>query len=128
MPVWLGPNKKMDRCWVTRSLISENRFLSIMMTNKYEIGRHVNPVSDTQVKLTGRDDLTLVCEGATNKEITEWLYISNHNVKDHIRHIMAKLGAKSRNRIVAAIKNHQVRALRSRRQSSNSFLKGAQYS
>ena len=50
--------------------------------------------------------LRLVCEGATNKEITEQLYISNHTVKTHIRHIMAKLGVKSRNRIVAAIKNH----------------------
>jgi DNA-binding NarL/FixJ family response regulator len=69
-------------------------------------------INDSQIqglyKLTDREleVLRLVCAGSINKEIAEQLYISNHTVKDHIRHIMDKLGVKSRNRIVSAIKNH----------------------
>jgi DNA-binding CsgD family transcriptional regulator len=50
--------------------------------------------------------LRLVSGGSTNQEIADRLFVSPYTVKDHVRHIMAKLGVKSRNRIVPAIKNH----------------------
>ena len=50
--------------------------------------------------------LRLVCGGSTNREISARLFLSPHTVKDHVKHIMAKLGVKSRNRIIAAVKNH----------------------
>jgi DNA-binding CsgD family transcriptional regulator len=50
--------------------------------------------------------LRLVCGGNTNQEIADRLFVSPYTIKDHVRHIMAKLGVKSRNRIVSAIKNH----------------------
>ena len=43
----------------------------------------------------------LVCEGLTNKDISQKLFISEHTVKDHIKNIMRKMNASSRNEIVA---------------------------
>ena len=40
--------------------------------------------------------LRLLTEGASNRQIAEGLFISEHTVKTHVRHVMAKLGARSR--------------------------------
>jgi len=44
-----------------------------------------------------------VCEGITNKEISQKLFISEYTVKDHIKNIMRKMNAASRNEIVAVL-------------------------
>jgi DNA-binding CsgD family transcriptional regulator len=43
-----------------------------------------------------REVLRLLVEGLTNREIGERLYLSPDTVKDHVREIMAKLGAADR--------------------------------
>ena len=45
----------------------------------------------------------LICEGFTNREIGEKLYISEHTVKDHIKNIMRKMEVASRNELVAVL-------------------------
>lgn len=45
--------------------------------------------------------LGLLASGATTREITEALVISQHTTRNHIRHIMQKLGAHSRLEAVA---------------------------
>ncbi|HEY3400452.1 MAG TPA: helix-turn-helix transcriptional regulator [Geothrix sp.] len=48
--------------------------------------------------------LNLIGLGFTNKKIAEVLYISEHTAKDHIKNIMKKLGAGSRNEVVATLR------------------------
>jgi DNA-binding CsgD family transcriptional regulator len=45
----------------------------------------------------------LICEGCTNREIGDKLYISEHTVKDHIKNIMRKMEVDTRNEIVAVM-------------------------
>lgn len=47
--------------------------------------------------------VTLICEGLTNREISEKLFISEQTVKDHVRHIMRKAGVKSRSSLLRAL-------------------------
>jgi len=46
--------------------------------------------------------LALIHEGITNKAISDRLFISEQTVKDHIRHIMGKVGVNSRGALIAA--------------------------
>ena len=46
----------------------------------------------------------LICQGLANREIAENLFISEFTVKDHIKNIMRKMRAGSRNEIVALLK------------------------
>jgi DNA-binding CsgD family transcriptional regulator len=46
--------------------------------------------------------LALIHEGLTNKAISDRLFISEQTVKDHIRHIMGKVGVNSRGALIAA--------------------------
>ncbi len=43
----------------------------------------------------------LICDGLSNKEIGEKLFICEYTVKDHIKNIMRKLNVPSRNGIIA---------------------------
>jgi ATP/maltotriose-dependent transcriptional regulator MalT len=45
----------------------------------------------------------MICEGWSNREIGEKLYISEHTVKDHIKNIMRKMEVASRNELVAVL-------------------------
>jgi len=45
--------------------------------------------------------LALVAQGHTNAEIGAALYISEETVKSHLRHIIAKMGARNRTHAVA---------------------------
>lgn len=49
------------------------------------------------------DVLRELCAGLTNRAIAEKLFISEHTVKDHLKHIMKKLNVSSRNGILAAL-------------------------
>jgi DNA-binding CsgD family transcriptional regulator len=45
----------------------------------------------------------MICDGSTNREIGDQLYISEHTVKDHIKNIMRKMQVATRNELVAAL-------------------------
>lgn len=47
--------------------------------------------------------LRLVCQGLSNKEISNTIFISEFTVKDHIKNIMRKMDAGSRNEVIAAL-------------------------
>jgi DNA-binding CsgD family transcriptional regulator len=47
----------------------------------------------------------LICAGFSNKFIAEKLFVSEYTIKDHLKHIMEKLGANSRNQIIATLLN-----------------------
>lgn len=46
-----------------------------------------------------------ICAGFSNKVMAEKLFVSEYTVKDHLKHIMDKLGVNSRNQIVAILLN-----------------------
>ena len=50
------------------------------------------------------DVVTLICQGLTNREISETLFISEYTVKVHIKNILKKMKANSRNEIIAILK------------------------
>jgi DNA-binding CsgD family transcriptional regulator len=54
-------------------------------------------------QLSGREReiLRLVAAGHTDREIAEALYLSRHTAANHVRHILAKLGAPTRAAAVA---------------------------
>ncbi len=56
-------------------------------------------------KLTQRQMqvIKLICDGLTNKEIAEKLFISEYTVKDHLKKIMKKLNINSRNEIISML-------------------------
>jgi DNA-binding CsgD family transcriptional regulator len=45
----------------------------------------------------------LICQGLTSREISDAIFISEFAVKDHLKNIMRKMGAGSRNEIIAAL-------------------------
>ena len=47
--------------------------------------------------------LRLICRGLSNKDIAEAIFISEFTVKDHIKNIMRKMEAGSRNEMMAAL-------------------------
>lgn len=44
----------------------------------------------------------LIAQGLTNREIARTLWISESTVKVHVRHVLAKMGARSRTEAIAA--------------------------
>jgi len=61
------------------------------------------PVSEPEHAPTAREIevLQLVSEGLVNREIGDRLYLSEETVKSHVRHLLAKLQARSRAHAVA---------------------------
>lgn len=59
-----------------------------------------------EFQLTRREGevVRLICDGITNREISEKIFISENTVKVHIKNIMKKMKAYSRNEIIALIK------------------------
>lgn len=66
--------------------------------NFKEIGRTFN-CSSREIEVLG-----LLCQGLSNKEISSTLFISEYTVKDHLKSIMLKMGASSRNQITSLIR------------------------
>ena len=60
----------------------------------------VKPRDDISLSKREQTVLSLVAQGLTNKEISASLYISEHTVKVHLRNIMEKLHAHTRQRAV----------------------------
>lgn len=57
------------------------------------------PLSDREIEL-----LRLIASGASNKEIAESLFITEGTVKNHITHILGKLGVRDRTQAVLKAK------------------------
>jgi DNA-binding CsgD family transcriptional regulator len=59
----------------------------------------------TNFKFTNREMevLKLLCQGLTNREVSEKLSISEYTVKDYIKKIMGKTGVDSRSKIIASL-------------------------
>jgi ATP/maltotriose-dependent transcriptional regulator MalT len=47
--------------------------------------------------------LRLLCDGLGNRKIGQTLFISEQTVKDHVKHIMQKMGVHSRNQVMAKL-------------------------
>jgi DNA-binding NarL/FixJ family response regulator len=61
----------------------------------------VEPLSERELEI-----LALIARGATNKEIADQLYITEGTVKNHVTHILGKLGV--RDRTQAALKAREL--------------------
>jgi DNA-binding NarL/FixJ family response regulator len=61
------------------------------------------PVGDVRALLTPREAevLELMAEGYRNREIAEAFVISQSTVKIHVRHVLEKLGVRTRTEAVA---------------------------
>ena len=59
-----------------------------------------------EFQLTRRETevVTFLCRGMGNKEISEKMFISEHTVKDHVKKVMKKMKAGSRNEMMAFLK------------------------
>lgn len=59
-----------------------------------------------EYKLSNREIevLKLLNDGFSNKEISNRLFISEFTVKDHIKHILQKIGVSSRSKIISSLK------------------------
>jgi DNA-binding NarL/FixJ family response regulator len=58
-----------------------------------------------------RDVLLMISKGLTNKEIGHVLYISQFTVRNHVKHILEKLGATDRTEAVSIAMQHGVISL-----------------
>jgi len=67
------------------------------LVSKGKVEGLVEPLSDREIEI-----LSLITRGATNKEIANQLYIAEGTVKNHVTHILSKLGV--RDRTQAALK------------------------
>jgi len=68
-----------------------------------EVIPFTRPVQQLEQEPTLREIevLQLVCDGLVNREIGERLFLSEETVKSHVRHLLAKLQARSRAHAVA---------------------------
>ncbi|MCH7616052.1 MAG: helix-turn-helix transcriptional regulator [Nitrospinae bacterium] len=83
---------------------NEPRYLILME----KLGRRIQPPTDAAKKhfhLTDREleIIMHVADGKTNREIAELLDISEHTVKEHIKHVFKKTGSSTRTGILAQI-------------------------
>ena len=72
-------------------------------TGQAEVIAFSPPLRDSQLEPTRREIqvLQLVSDGLVNREIGEHLFLSEETVKSHVRHLLAKLQARSRAHAVA---------------------------
>lgn len=81
---------------VAAKVIAEFSRVSSMVPS-VQMEQLVEPLSERELEI-----LVLIARGASNKEIASQLYITEGTVKNHITHILSKLGV--RDRTQAAIK------------------------
>ncbi|TML47647.1 MAG: response regulator transcription factor [Actinobacteria bacterium] len=71
--------------------------------NGAEVIPFAGPLQELEQEPTGREleVLQLISDGLVNREIGQRLYLSEETVKSHVRHLLAKLQARSRAHAVA---------------------------
>ena len=80
-----------DEIWLPiRAKKSDKEFISLVCRN-YKVTKREQEI------------ITQICEGKTNKEISEALFISLQTVKDHTHRIYTKVGIKNRMQLVKLI-------------------------
>jgi DNA-binding NarL/FixJ family response regulator len=85
---------------VAAKVIAEFTRVSSLVPSK-QMEKLVEPLSDRELEILG-----LIVRGASNKEIASQLYIAEGTVKNHITHILGKLGV--RDRTQAALKAREL--------------------
>jgi DNA-binding NarL/FixJ family response regulator len=85
---------------VAAKVISEFTRVSSLVPSMQMEGL-VDPLSERELEI-----LSLIARGASNKEIASQLYIAEGTVKNHITHILSKLGV--RDRTQAALKAREL--------------------
>jgi DNA-binding NarL/FixJ family response regulator len=82
---------------------ASRRGRAVPETGNGEVVPFRQPVRRLEQEPTARETqvLQLISEGLVNREIGETLYLSEETVKSHVRHILAKLQARSRAHAVA---------------------------
>jgi DNA-binding NarL/FixJ family response regulator len=74
------------------------------------IAQHEKPGFDTDLTAREREVLVLIADGATNKEIAAKLVVSENTARNHVSHILSKLGFSRRSEAAAyAVKKGIVR-------------------
>ena len=63
-----------------------------------------NAMREYQLTKREGDVVRLICDGLTNREISEIIFISEYTVKAHIKNIMKKMKTNSKNEIIALLK------------------------
>jgi len=85
---------------VAAKVIAEFTRVSSMVPSA-QMEQLVEPLSERELEI-----LALIVKGASNKEISSQLYIAEGTVKNHITHILSKLGV--RDRMQAAVKAREL--------------------
>jgi two-component system, NarL family, response regulator DevR len=65
------------------------------------VGMHQQPGDDDDLTAREREVLALIAEGATNKEIAAKLVVSENTARNHVSHILSKLGFSRRSEAAA---------------------------
>ena len=83
---------------VAAKVIAEFSRVSSMVPSR-QMEQLVEPLSDRELEI-----LALIVKGASNKEIANQLYIAEGTVKNHITHILGKLGVRDRTQAVLKVR------------------------
>ena len=65
------------------------------------VGMHERPGDDDNLTAREREVLALIADGATNKEIAAKLVVSDNTARNHVSHILGKLGFTRRSEAAA---------------------------
>ncbi|SFC28593.1 regulatory protein, luxR family [Marinospirillum celere] len=75
-------------------------FAETLVPNQYSVTQALVQPLDNSLSSREQEVLMLVAEGLSNQEIGQRLFISLHTVKTHLKHLMKKLGVRSRTQAV----------------------------
>jgi DNA-binding NarL/FixJ family response regulator len=89
------------RGWLSPIAASVAASMAREQSNR-ELGRHRHGHARTYAGLTEREEdvLNLLCQGLSNASIARQLWLTEKTVKNHLNHVFAKLGVRSRTEAV----------------------------